>query len=373
MNYYRWFYSVSLCIFGAVALLSGAAWLVDPIELWESPVIHGFNHIKPKQAAFLDVFKPFQVKRHAPEIIYIGTSRVYVGFRPEKNAYNMGGSSLSLPDMQRYLRFIYSQHTPKKVLIGLDLFQFGQENMTLQREGFSKERLDILEKGDVSAWGEAWKTSLGLTGYLKETVDGSRKNRGKEKEWNRGWDVARGERTDIDTATYYGYLHDFYKTYTNFVYDPDALLCLQDILSEAETHGVEVALFFNPVSIDLLALQSICGSAEIFRQIKSEVAALYPTYDFAWASSLAINRQGVWLDGSHYHRPTGDRMRETMTSSTDNEICRVLTANTVDRYLREEAEQYERWAADNSAYLRALAGAAPQIIPEGTLKAYIGF
>ena len=373
MNYYRWFCNVSLGIFGAVVLLSGAAWLVDPIGLWESPVIHGFNHIKPKQAAFLDVFKPFQVRRHAPEIVYIGTSRVYVGFRPEENAYNMGGSSLSLPDMQAYLRFIYSQHAPEKVFIGLDFFQFGHENMTLQREGFSKERLDILQKGDAVTWGEAWKTSLGLTEYLKETVGSSRKNRAKEKEWERGWDAVRGERTDIDAATYYDYLHSFYETYTNFIYDPDALLCLRDILSEAKAHGVDIVLFFNPVSVDLLALQSICGRAEIFRQIKSEVAALHTVYDFAWASSLAIDREDVWLDGSHYHRPVGDRMRETMTGSVDDEICRVLTANTVDRYLREETEQYERWAADNSAYLRALAEAAPQKIPEGTLKAYIGF
>ena len=134
MIYRRWFLGTVLGIFCVVLLLAGAAWLIDPIELWESPVIHGFNHIKPKQAAFLDVFKPFQVRRHAPEIVYIGTSRVYVGFRPEENAYNMGGSSLSLSDMQAYLRFIYSLHAPKRVFIGLDFFQFGHENMTLQRE-----------------------------------------------------------------------------------------------------------------------------------------------------------------------------------------------------------------------------------------------
>ena len=99
MIYRRWFLGTVLGIFCVVLLLAGTAWLIDPIELWESPVIRGFNHIKPKQASFLDVFKPFQVRRHAPEIVYIGTSRVYVGFRPEENAYNMGGSSLSLSDM----------------------------------------------------------------------------------------------------------------------------------------------------------------------------------------------------------------------------------------------------------------------------------
>ena len=108
MSYRRWFCGTVLGIFCVVFLVAGVAWMIDPIELWEAPIIRGFNHIKPKQGSFLDVFKPFQVVRHAPEIVYIGTSRVYVGFRPEENAYNMGGSSLSLPDMRAYLRFIYS-------------------------------------------------------------------------------------------------------------------------------------------------------------------------------------------------------------------------------------------------------------------------
>ncbi len=369
-SYRRWFYGTMLGIACMVILLVGLAWFVDPIEIWETPVIRGFNHIKPKQEVFLDVFKPFQVRRHAPEIVYIGTSRVYVGFRPEENAYNMGGSSLSLPDMQTYLRFIYSQHAPKKVFVGLDLFQFSHEYMGKRAE---QKRLNALQKGNIAFLSEAWEVSLGTVDYLKETIGNSYKNRDKEKEWERGWDVKRGVRTDVDVQMYYGNLHDYYKTYTNFVYDSDAIVCLRDILLDAKEYGVEVILFFNPVAVDLLALQSICGRAEVFRQIKAKVAELHPVYDFAWASSLAIDRAGAWLDGSHFHYPTGDRMREIMTGNVDDEICRVLTVDTVDRYLQEEAKQYEKWGAANSDYIRALAEVAPQKIPEGALKLYIGF
>jgi len=373
MKYRRWFRGATFCIFCAVLFLSGAAWLIDPIELWEAPIIRGFNHIKPKQAVFLDVFKPFQVRRHAPEVVYIGTSRVYVGLKPEENAYNMGGSSLSLPDMRAYLRFIYSQHVPKQVVIGLDLFQFDRENMARKREGFSQERLDVLQTGDVAAWGEAWKTSLGMTNYLWETVRSSHKNSDRKKEWERGCDVKRGEKLEVETAAYYNYLHDFYETYANFIYDPDALLCLQGILKDAEARGVEIVLFFNPVSVDLLALQSICGREEVFRSIKKDVAALHPVYDFAWASSVAMDRQGVWLDGSHYHYPTGERMKATMTGKADDEICRVMTSETVNIHLQEEMVQYAKWVAGNQEYIRALAKSAPQKIPEKALAQYLGF
>ena len=373
MMYRRWFLGTVFGFFGAVLLLAGAAWLVDPIEIWEAPVICGFNHIKPKQALFLDVWKPFQVQRHKPEVIYIGTSRVYVGFRPEKTAYNMGGSSLSLLDMRAYLRFVYSQHVPKQVFIGLDFFQFGHEPMMRQREGFSQERLDILKESGMTAWGEAWKTSLGMTGYLWETVRSSYKKRDKKREWERGWDVKRGEMNIVEPVTYYGYLQGSYGTYASFVYDSGALLCLQDILNDAEERDVKVVLFFNPISVDLLALQSICGREEVFQSIKKDVATLHPVYDFAWTSPLTLDRETYWLDGSHYHRTAGDRMKASMTDTVDDAICRRLTPETVGAHLREEAAQYEKWATENREYIQALSEAAPQKIPEGALKQYLGF
>lgn len=373
MSYRRWFRVTVLCIFAAMFLLAGVVWLVDPIEIWEAPIIRGFNHIKPKQAVFLDVFKPFQVQRHKPDIVYIGTSRVYVGFRPEENAYNMGGSSLSLPDIRSYLRFIYSQHVPKKVFIGLDLFQFSRDSMTKPRDGFSEERLGILNKGRLASVGEAIETSYGMSKYLKETVRSSFENRDKRKEWERGWDVKRGVRTDVDVKTYYYVLHSYHGTYTKFVYDPNALPCLHEILDEAEAHGIEVILFFNPVSVDLLALQSVCGRAEDFRQMKAEVAKLHPVYDFAWASSLALDREGAWLDGSHFHYPIGERMKDSMAGELDASICRILTVENVETHLREEALEYDRWAAEHSDYIQALAEAASEKIPVGSLEQYLGF
>lgn len=373
MEYFQWFRGTLFGIGMGLSLLAGASWIIDPIELWEAPVIRGLNHIKPNQGSFMDVFKPFQVRRHAPDVIYIGTSRVYVGIRPEENAYNMGGSSLSLPDMRSYLRFIYSQHTPQKVFIGLDLFQFSRENMTKKRNGFSQERLDVLQQGDVAVFEEAWKTSLGMTSFLKGTIQSSYKNWDKKNGWERGWEVTRGERTDVDNNAYYYYLYSFWDSYTKFVCDSNALLCVRDIVNEAEAQGVEIFLFFNPVSVDLLTLQSICGRAEEFRVIKNEVAKLHPVYDFAWVTPLAMDREGVWLDGSHYHYPVGDKMKASMTGEVDAGICRVLAAENVETQLQEEALEYERWAAEHSDYIQVLAGAAPQKIPVGMLAQYLGF
>ncbi len=245
--------------------------------------------------------------------------------------------------------------------------------MPRKRDGFSKERLKKLEKGVIASWGEAWETSLGMTDYLKETVKSSFRNRSLSKEWERGNDLKRGEKLEVEPKTYYHYLHSFHKSYTAFKYDPDSLLCLGEILEDASNHNVEVLLFFNPVSIDLLALQQICGRAEAYKKIKINVATLHKVYDFAWASPIACDREGVWLDGSHYHRPTGDRMRETMVGKGDLSICKVLDKENGERQLLEEKAQYDSWAKGNKEYVDTLSAMASEKIPDGALEKYLGF
>ncbi len=66
-------------------------------------------------------------------------------------------------------------------------------------------------------------------------------------------------------------------------------------------------------------------------------------------------------------------MKASMTGNVDGEICRLLTAETIGVQLQEEAALYERWAAEHSDYVRALAEAAPQKIPVGALEQYLGF
>lgn len=66
-------------------------------------------------------------------------------------------------------------------------------------------------------------------------------------------------------------------------------------------------------------------------------------------------------------------MKATMTGEFDDEICRVLTAETVDIHLQEEMVQYEKWESGNQEYIRALAEVASQKIPEKALAQYLGF
>lgn len=373
MRYKSWCKSIVLAAGLIIGGLFTVLYVVDPIGMFGSPLISGVNNYKEKQAAFLDVYKPFELRRYKPDDIYIGNSRVYVGWKTEENAYNLGMSSLSLPDMRAYLHWAYGNHVPQRVYIGLDLFQFSKSSMEGNREGFSKERLDKLGKGGLYVFDEMLSVSMGMREYIRPTVESSRAHKNDKPIFIRGFSTLRGERTDINVKEYYHYLHSFYKTYSEWEYAPEAVNCLQAILQEAEANGVEVYLFFNPVSVDLLALQDICEVEDDYREIKKQVARIHPVYDFAWTNDMTMDREQYWLDGSHYHCTVGEMMKQSMNVGKNENICKVLSDDNVNTALSDEAVAYDAWRKSHLAYREALKQLAPKEMETGQLQVYLGF
>ena len=80
------------CMVGVIFL----AYIINPIGIWGGPVIYGFNHYKTKQSLYEDVFKPYEIMRIQPDVVYIGSSQVDQGFdlttvkTNDECSYNMG-------------------------------------------------------------------------------------------------------------------------------------------------------------------------------------------------------------------------------------------------------------------------------------------
>ena len=74
------------------------------------------------------MWKPYQFKDINTKVVYIGTSRVLLGFRNhevgyhDNEVYNLAFNSLSLAEMENYLKFAYKVHKLEKIYIGLDFF-----------------------------------------------------------------------------------------------------------------------------------------------------------------------------------------------------------------------------------------------------------
>jgi hypothetical protein len=368
---YTFFIVGSTIAFFLVAICT--SFIVDPIGIWGTQDIPGVNQNKVKQSSYLDVFKPYEASRLKPDIVWIGTSRVYVGFTMDKssNEYNMGASSLSLTDIKKYLHFIYNENKPRKVYLGLDLLQFDKENLETPRVGFSDKRLDAINKGYITKTAMKIQDSMGIIKDVPVTIKNSRND--KEYYFLLGQDIKRGHSDEVDPDSYYSTIEQYTNTYKKFSYSPDAMKCLRDIVSEANDNDVELVLFINPASVDLQLLQHIYGRQEKFFNIKKEIASFHPVYDFCWINQYDTNRTKYYYDASHFRSPYGDLCRAAMLG-IDNGTVIYLDSENIDKSLEKEKTIFNKWMNDNYDYYNALAKNSNRTdLKAGDLKEYIGF
>lgn len=366
-----------------VSIFMMGTWLcsivIDPIGIWTLTSIQGLNHYKSKQSNYLDVWKPYQYYKARPDIVYIGSSRVYVGLSTEgsgdytKNMYNMGGSSLSIKDMREYIKFMYGIHKPKDIYIGLDFFQFGKENYYMQRSGFSEERLKNLQKSGVKRFFYQSAESFTFAKYIPVTIYESWQNK-NEYTFLAGWDKPRGTALNTDERAYYGYLNTFMNVYENWVYEPKAMEDLKEIVEEAKKENVNIHLFFNPLNVDLYALLDVTDKLNEFNKIKFQVAQIDTVFDFAFVNAMTTNRD-LFYDVSHYKKAIGEKMKSMMNGSNQNFILFQADAKNVLDQLNREKTFYDKWKKENKLFYDVLKKhyLDKSQFQQGELKQFIGW
>lgn len=382
MSYKRFFFSLCAVCFLALGARLFASWVVDPIGIWGAPIVRGFNHYKFKQGSYLDVYKPYEYMREKPDVLYIGASQMYVGFATDcsthsgKKVYTLGLSSLSLPDMREYLRFVYKVHKPEVIYMGIAPESFEAKSFYRKRSGFSKKRLERLAGNLLEYYWQAIEDSMSLHDICWLTVKTSRARKGNETQFLRGWDTLRGRAEAPHPKSYYSYV---WQTVTRDFKDwkeaPEAMDCLRDIVTEAREAGVPLVTFFTPCSVDRNAMMHLMGCEADYQRPKREAAQITPVYDFDTVSELTTNRQAYFYDAWHFRASLGEKLKSCLESGNPEPYGYLLTAETVDNVLEKENEAWEKWAGENQEYLKTLqecidTGRKPEA---GDLKKYIGF
>lgn len=372
----------------AVFVLMGE-WLcyrVDPIGLWGTPIRAGFNNLKIQQSLFMDIFKPYEYVRFLPDIVYIGTSRTNIGWDastgPEANAYNFAMSGLSLSSTESYLKFAYKVHKPKKVYLGLDIYSFNYKNYHQlgdnARPSFSLERLEAISDGGIFSRMYAWKDSLAMMKEVLPTMERSRKDPEHPELSVRGWFREHGGAPAVSVESYYGIFNltnRETKEFTSFHYEPEAMDCLGRILAEAEGNGVEIVLFFHPVSVDEHTMLYLGGQEPLLDEIKRETAQMHPVYDFDCPSAWTMDIQGNYFDFVHYRKPLGDAVRNALYSGEVDGMAHLLTKDNAQESIREEQAAYAAWREENRERVDALRFyfETKEKAEPGAFKEFIGF
>ncbi|MEA4877936.1 MAG: hypothetical protein VB083_08495 [Aminobacterium sp.] len=292
-----------------ISIFWGTLIVVDPLGIWHFPIIKGFNNYKVSQPAYLDFFKPYEYRMVKPDVVFLGSSRVYVGLCPDDypdesvKVYNMGMSSLSIRDAYQYLKFMIRVHKPKKVYLGLDFFQFNKENFIRNRNGFSQQRLDKISGNWFSYMAYKLQETARLRGMVKDTFLNSQKEPNQVL-FYKGWDIRRGKFLQSDHKIYERIMNDFLEKYQSFILHEESFSCLEKIIETTKSEGVELVVFFNPISSDLLSTIWISAQYDKFEAVKMRVAQFLDYCDFAFINDKTTNLN-LFYDCSHYRAQLG--------------------------------------------------------------------
>lgn len=293
-----------------ISIFWGTLIVVDPLGIWHFPIIKGFNNYKVSQPAYLDFFKPYEYRMVKPDVVFLGSSRVYVGLCPDDypdesvKVYNMGMSSLSIRDAYQYLKFMIRVHKPKKVYLGLDFFQFDSHNFYDSRQGFSQVRLNKIASNWLSYMMFKMQETAGLRGMIKPTILKSQEDADTIL-FNKGWDVKRGSALGTNEDAYIHTLISFFKTYQQVSLCDESFTCLEKIIKIARAEEIDLVLFFNPISADLLSLIWVTEQYDNFKSVKKRVAEMADYYDFAFINNLTKDKKSFY-DASHYKKIVGN-------------------------------------------------------------------
>lgn len=377
MTYKRYFSSVLVLFMSVQILRFILAYLINPVGIWDAPVVHGFNHYKTKQEYYLDVCKPYEYIREQPDILYIGASQMIYGFEPVnkdgRKIYTMGLSALSLPDMREYLRFVYKIHKPKVIYMGIAPESFERKNYYRKREGYSLERLQHL----INPFGygrQILQDSLDIHDVYWATIKASWEHKGERVLYQHGWEERRAKGTMIPKV-YYARLNDDIKIYKTWNYIPEAMDCFREIVNEAKGAEVPLIVFFTPMSVDRYASIRLMEHGSDYRQIKRMVAEFIPIYDFATVNELSTNRD-MFFDSWHFKSSLGEKLKPILAGKSSPEpYGYLLTPETCDAAFAAEDAAWEKWKSENAEYVQALtecieSGRKPEV---GDFAKYIGF
>lgn len=334
-------------VFGIALSITGAAgafnYIVNPLGLYNTPVIAGFNDRHPAATGFTRLYKTEDVKRLKPDVIITGTSRADSGLNPQPaqfgdaRVYNFAMPAASINEQRRALEFAQAVHPLKTAIITLDFFAFNARK--LENKQFDPTRYDATSLEQPRAFFETYGTLLAL-----DTVVASFKHMRYIKKPDRyGYALANGYKVSNDMAfdiAQHGAakqflapgneneisVADFDFNYSDKPGD-DTFRHFEAMLDFTRRNGINVILLISPVHETYLRKLEAEGKAALAEQWKKRLvdivhanaekyhAGNYQLWDFAYRNSITTEplpaeddkkaRTKWFWDSNHYKEETG--------------------------------------------------------------------
>jgi len=353
---------------GALLLVVGFNWGMNPYGLFPAPAITGINAYKPELSRRQYVAYPYEVTRVRPQVIILGTSRAMHIPTDQtawsgKRSYNLALASSSFYEQFRLFQHAVASGGVETVLWGIDLFAFVRQS----HPDFSERRLRVDPQGRVQGFNP--------TSYLRDAIPGLLSGdalRSSVKTLHR-----QNEAEDIDRRLHAnkparirsagGQRRMFLRLEQGVVdlrpgesqVENMDLDSFRHALRFAHARGIDLHLFISPEHARLLELWEALERGETIVKLKRELVRMnheeaeragrrpFPLWDFGGYNSITTEElpalgdtethmQWYW-EGSHYSEATADLIVARVFGTPHSDIPRdfgvQLDSGNVDGYL----------------------------------------
>lgn len=301
---------LTLSMLGFTALFNE---VTDPYGIYATLCRVGANANKPGQKGHDRLVKAYAIKRRAPDVLLLGTSRVQYGINPDDPALKSHGMrpyNAALLGSNVYLALRYLQHAEaishvRLAVVGLDPLMFDDRSTDAARD-FSEDRLAVSAQGKPQPWA-AWSdvpstllsadtTRLSVRTWRKQshivsdlTEGGQRSLPALQRLYNDGTSMM--ERfISVDGQ--------YAKDYRRAVWpssSPDApspsITALKELLDFALAHDIELAVYMTPEHVHLHEVAAQSGQTAALDAL---VARIVATVEAAQARAAQPGSIALW-------------------------------------------------------------------------------
>jgi hypothetical protein len=373
---------------GALLLVVGFNWLMNPYGLFPAPAITGINAYKPELSRRQYVAYPYDVARVRPQVVILGTSRA-MHIPTEQAAWSGQRSyNLALASSSFYEQFRLFQHAVagggvETVLWGVDLFAFVHQT----HPDFSELRLRVDAQGQAQGFSPASYLRDAIPGLL--SGDALRSSVKTLRRQNEVEDMGRRLHANkpVRIRSAGGQRRMFLRLEQGVVdlrpgesrLENMDLESFRQALRFAHARNIDLRLFISPEHARLLELWEALGRGDTIAKLKRELVRMnqeeaersgrrpFPLWDFSGYNAITTEALPAlgdtethmhwYWEGSHYSEAAADLIVARVFEMPHSDL-------PADFGLRIEPENVEGHIANVRAARAAYRNAHPADIAE---------
>ena len=386
---------VTLCL---LLIVAGFNWVVNPYRVFDSPVIEGFNALKPQLITHILMSKAYSVRAIKPQSIILGTSRADAGIDPNHPAwsaypvYNLGLSGANIYEIYRYFQHANAIRPLKQVVLMLDFFSFVECRYGVSDPSF-EPRLSVSYEGQLqplSVITDAMPSTISIDALTASIATITHQTEEDSTH------LENGMRMDRPLESYRGY-HDAFiltaETYMTNIYLPpkyqfddltpgtvSVFEYYRKILQIAYRDNIDLRMAISPSHVQQWETLSVVGLYSRFEEwkgllvrINEEEATIagkppFPLWDFSVYCDFTTDpipapddytTEMKWYwDSSHYRKVLGDLLLDRVFGKTTLDFGVLLTSDNIIEHLhsiRVDQQKYRSSHPVNIAEIEELA------------------